>query len=81
MEDNTALINAESNIAPLQLPEETTSLIKASHPEGVSAGVTGLRNMVIRSNPIRSLLVSYITTLHKAGKSPATIGQVVAAVK
>ena len=53
MEDNTALINAESNIAPLQLPEETTSLIKASHPEGVSAGVTGLRNMVIRSNAIR----------------------------
>ena len=30
MEDNTALINAEPNIAPLQLPEETTSLIKAS---------------------------------------------------
>ena len=56
MEDNTALINAESNIAPLQLPEETTSLIKASHPEGLSAGTPVPNKLVVRSNPIGYLV-------------------------
>ena len=45
MQNNTAIVNTEPNAAPLQLPEETASLIKASiaeeHAEGVSAGTPG----------------------------------------
>ena len=33
MQSNTAIVNAESNAAPLQLPEETASFIKASIAE------------------------------------------------
>ena len=47
-----SLVNTEPKEAPLQLPEETTSLIKAS-AEGVSAGVTEPGNMVIREYTIR----------------------------
>ena len=33
MQNNTAIVNTESKGAPLQLPEETASLIKASIAE------------------------------------------------
>ena len=33
MQSNTAIVNAGPNAAPLQLPEETASLIKASIAE------------------------------------------------
>ena len=85
MEDNTALINAEPNIAPLQLPEETTSLIKASIAENTQKAyqraLHGLETWLLGRTLSDPLLASYVTILHDAGKSPATIGQVVAAVK
>ena len=37
--------------------------------------------MVSGANIIRALFTDYLTTLHENGKSPATIGLVVAAVK
>ena len=85
MEDNTALINAEPNIAPLQLPEETTSLIKASIAENTQKAyqraLHGLETWLLGRTLSDPLLANYITTLHEVDKSPATIGQVVAAVK
>ena len=85
MEDNTALINAEPNIASLQLPEETTSLIKASIAENTQKAyqraLHGLETWLLGRTLSDPLLASYVTILHDAGKSPATIGQVVAAVK
>ena len=51
MQNNTALVNVEPKEAPLQLPEETAFLIKAS-AEGVSTGVTEPGNMVIWANAI-----------------------------
>ena len=85
MEDNTALINAEPNIAPLQLPEETAFLIKASIAENTQKAyqraLQSLETWLSGRTLSDALLANYITVLHEAGKSPATIGQVVAAVK
>ena len=85
MEDNTALINAEPNIAPLQLPEETTSLIKASIAENTQKAyqraLQSLETWLSGRTLSDALLANYITTLYEEGKSPATIGQLVAAVK
>ena len=85
MQDNTALINAETNIAPLQLPEETTSLIKASIAENTQKAyqraLHNLETWLAGRTLSDPLLASYLTGLHETGKSPATIGQVVAAVK
>ena len=85
MQNNTAIVNAEPNIAPLQLPEETTSLIKVSIAENTlkayQRALHGLETWLLGRTLSDPLLASYITILHDAGKSPATIGQVVAAVK
>ena len=85
MQSNTAIVNAEPNAAPLQLPEETASLIKASIAENtlkayqraLQSLTTWLSGRVLSD----ALLANYITSLHETGKSPATIAQAVAAVK
>ena len=85
MSNNTAIVNAESNTAPLQLPEETESLIKASIAENtLKAYQRALQSLTVWLSGRTlsdALLANYITALHETGKSPATIGQVVAAVK
>lgn len=76
---------AESNTPIVQLPEETESLIKASIAENtLKAYQRALQSLTTwLSDRILSdaLLANYITALHEEGKSPATIGQVLAAVK
>ena len=85
MESNTAIVNAEPKAAPLQLPEETASLIKASIAENTQKAyqraLHGLETWLSGQTLSDALLASYLTGLHEAGKSPATIGQAVAAVK
>ena len=85
MKNNTAIVNAEPNAAPLQLPEETESLIKASVAENTlkayQRALQSLTAWLAGRTLSDALLANYITTLHEDGKSPATIGQLVAAVK
>ena len=85
MQDNTALVNTEPKGAPLQLPEETASLIKASIAENTlkayQRALQSLETWLLGRTLSDALLANYITQLHEAGKSPATIGQAVAAVK
>ena len=81
-----AIVNVvESNTAILQLPQETESLIKASIAENtLKAYQLALQSLTVwLSGRVFSdaLLANYITALHEAGKSAATIGQVVTAVK
>ena len=85
MQSNTAIVNAESNAAPLQLPKETESLIKASVAENtLKAYQRALQSLTVWLSGRTlsdALLANYITVLHNNGKSPATIEQAVAAVK
>ena len=85
MQSNTAIVNAEPKEAPLQLPEETASLIKASIAENTQKAyqraLQSLETWLSGRTLSDALLANYITQLHETGKSPATIGQVVAAVK
>ena len=85
MQNNTAIVNAEPKTAPLQLPEETETLIKASIAENtLKAYQRALQNLTtwLSGRTLSdALLAAYITVLHDYGKSPATIGQAVAAVK
>ena len=80
-----AIINAEPSTTSLQLPEETASLIKASIAENTlkayQRALQSLTNWLSGRTLSDALLANYITSLHDNGKSPATIGQVVAAVK
>ena len=82
---NTLVEAADPKDAPLQLPEETASLIKASIAENTlkayQRALQSLTNWLSGRTLSDPLLANYITALHEAGKSPATIGQVVAAVK
>ena len=85
MQNNTAIVNVEPKEAPLQLPEETAFLIKASIAENTQKAyhraLQSLETWLSGRTLSDALLANYITTLHETGKSPATIGQVVAAVK
>ena len=85
MQNNTALVNVEPKEAPLQLPEETAFLIKASIAENTQKAyqraLQSLETWLSGRTLSDALLANYITSLHEAGKSPATIGQAVAAVK
>ena len=85
MQNNTAIVNAEPKKAPLQLPEETAFLIKASIAENTQKAyqraLHGLETWLLGRTLSDPLLANYITTLHEADKSPATIGQAVAAMK
>ena len=81
-----AIVNTtEPNTTDLQLPEETASLIKASIAENtLKAYQRALQSLTVWLSGRTlsdALLANYITTLHETGKSPATIGQVVTAVK
>ena len=81
-----AIVNAiESNVPVPHLPEETESLIKASVAENTRKAYRRALHALERWLAGRSLsdelLATYITTLHKDDKSPATIGQAVSAVK
>ena len=81
-----AIVNTpESNTAILQLPEETESLIKASIAENTlkayQRALQSLTAWLSGRTLSDAFLANYITVLHETGKSPATIGQVVAAVK
>ena len=83
MQDNTALVNTDPrNIA---IASETASLIKASLAENTlrayQRALQDLETWLSGRTLSDALLANYITTLHEAGKSPSTIGQVVAAVK
>lgn len=82
---NAIVSRTKPNITILQIPEETESLIKVSISENtLKAYQRALHNLETwlsgrtLSDP---LLAEYITNLHKTGKTPATIGQAVAAVK
>ena len=85
MQNNTALVNAEPKESPLQLPEETASLIKASIAENTQKAyqraLQSLETWLSGQTLSDTLLANYITPFHETGKSPATIGQAVAAVK
>ena len=85
MQSNTAIVNAEPNAAPLQLPEETESLIKASIAENTlkayQRALQSLTTWLAGRTLSDALLANYITALHEKSKSPATIGQAIAAVK
>lgn len=72
---NEIVSNGQPNFV-LYVPEATETLIKA-YQRALQHLTTWL------SGPILSdtLLAEYITNLHKTGKTPATIGQAVAAVK
>ena len=81
-----AIVNAvESNVPVPQLPEETESLINASVAENTRKAYRRALHALERwlaGRPLSDeLLATYITTLHKDDKSPATIGQAVSAVK
>ena len=81
-----AIVNSpEHNTTTLQLPEETETLIKASIAENtLKAYQRALQSLTVwlaGKTLSDALLANYITGLHETGKSPATIGQVVAAVK
>ena len=81
-----AIVNTiESNVLVPQLPEETESLINASVAENTRKAYRRALHALERWLSGRSLsdelLATYITTLHKDDKSPATIGQAVSAVK
>ena len=80
-----AIVNAESQNVSLQLPKETASLIKASIAENTlkayQRALQKLTDWLSGQTLSDALLANYITSLHDNGKSPATIGQVVAAVK
>ena len=80
-----AIVNAEPKTATLQLLEETASLIKASIAENTQKAYQhALQSLTIWLSDRTlsdALLANYITTLYEDGKSPSTIGQVVAAVK
>ena len=81
-----AIVNApETNTTILQLPEETESLIKASIAENTlksyRRALQSLTKWLAGRILSDALLANYITSLHETGKSPATIGQVLAAVK
>ena len=82
---NAIVEAAEPKAASLQIPEETASLIKASIAENTlkayQRALNDLTNWLSGRTLSDALLANYITGLHEAGKSPATIGQAVAAVK
>ena len=81
-----AIINrTEPNITVLQIPKETESLIKVSVSENTlkayQRALHNLETWLSGRTLSDALLAEYVTNLHKTGKTPATIGQAVAAVK
>ena len=83
MKDNTALVNTGSQ--NITIASETASLIEASISENTlkayQRALQGLETWLAGRTLSDVLLANYITDLHEEDKSPATIGQVLAAVK
>ena len=83
MEDNTALVNTD--FRNITIASETASLIKGSIAENTlkayQRALQGLETWLAGRTLSDALLANYITILHENDKSPATIGQLVAAVK
>ena len=81
---NAIVEAAEPRTTSLQLPKETASLIKASISENTlkayQRALHNLETWLLGRSLSDALLANYITVLHEDGKSPSTIGQVVAAV-
>ena len=82
---NAIVEGAGPRATSLQLPDETASLIKASIAENTlkayRRALHNLETWLSGRSLSDALLANYITVLHEDGKSPSTIGQVVAAVK
>ena len=82
---NTIVKTPEPKTSSLQLSDETASLIKASIAENTQKAyrraLHNLETWLSGRTLSDALLANYITVLHEDGKSPSTIGQVVAAVK
>ena len=82
---NAIVEAAEPGATSLQLPKETASLIQASISKNtLKAYQRALQSLTIWLSGRTlsdALLADYITGLHEAGKSPSTIGQIVAAVR
>ena len=82
---NTLVKAADPTTTSLYIPAETENLIKASLSENTQKTYQRVLHKLetwLSGRPISdALLATYITELHTAGKSPATIGQLVAAVK
>ena len=82
---NDLIAAPEPNITILKLPKETESLIKVSVSENTlkayQRALHNLETWLSGRTLSDALLANYITNLHKTGKTPATIGQAVAAVK
>ena len=81
-----AIVNTtETHVPILPLPEVTENLIKASLSENTQKTYQRVLHKLetwLSGRPISdALLAVYITEMHTDGKSPATIGQLVAAVK
>ena len=81
-----AIVNrTEPNITILQIPKETESLIKVFVSENTlkpyQSALHNLETWLSGQTLSDALLAEYITNLHKTGKTPATIGQAVVAVK
>lgn len=81
-----AIVDAtEPSTTTLQLPEETQTLIKSSIAENTHKAYQRALRMLSRwlsgQTLTDALLATHITEMHREGKSPATIAQLVAAVK
>ena len=79
------IVNAPSPNGGVYLPEETQTLIKASLSENTlkayQRALQRLTDWLSGRTLSDALLANYITEMHNAGKSPATIAQAVVAVK
>ena len=79
------IVNTGSPSLVLYVPEATENLIKASLSENTQKTYQRVLHKLetwLSGRPLSdALLAVYITELHTGGKSPATIGQLVAAVK
>ena len=80
-----AIVNTGSSNGGVYLPEETQTLIKGSLAENTlkayQRALAKLTTWLSGQTLSDVLLANYITEMHRDGKSPATIAQVVAAVK
>lgn len=80
-----AVVNTGSPIVALYVPEATETLIKASLSENTlkayQCALGKLTDWLSGRTLSDTLLAEYITQLHEDGCSPATIAQLVAAVK
>ena len=86
MQSNTAIVNARTQRQPRYSSlKKQNSLIKASIAENTQKAyqraLQGLETWLSGRTLSDMLLANYIADMHEEGKSPATIGQAVAAVK